>query len=139
VPWRVTVRSGPKVERQRLDSLPDALEMIEARCRAAAARPPVRTVRVTSRTFEPAQQVAARAELAGPGRWFPSVRAGIDVRERRQLLQVQRDRRRIGAEAPPAGQHHRQRRGEVFDLALEHAVQGTHGTHLSLIGRMQAS
>jgi hypothetical protein len=76
----VTVRSGPKVERLRFDTLDVAVEALESRCREAAAKPPLRTVRVPTRSFEPAQQVAARGEISGPGRLFPAVRAGIDVR-----------------------------------------------------------
>ena len=64
----------------KFDALPEALEALERRCREAAAKPPRRMVRVPMRTFTPAEQVAARAEVAGPGRLFPAVRAGIDVR-----------------------------------------------------------
>jgi hypothetical protein len=80
VAWRVTIRSGAKVERKRFEALPDALELLELRCREVEAKPPLRSVKVPTRSFEPAQQVAARAEVAGPGRLFPAVRAGIDVR-----------------------------------------------------------
>ena len=64
----------------RFDALPEALDTLERRCREAAAKPPRRMVRVPTRTFTPAEQVAARAEVSGPGRLFPAVRAGIDVR-----------------------------------------------------------
>ena len=78
--WRVTIRTGPKVDRLRFEALPDALEALERRCREVAAKPPRRMVKVPMRSFTPAEQVAARAEVAGPGRLFPAVRAGIDVR-----------------------------------------------------------
>ena len=78
--WRLTIRSGPKVDRLRFEDLSEALAVLERRCREAQAKPPRHLVRVPMRSFTPAQQVAARAEVAGPGRFFPSVRGGVDVR-----------------------------------------------------------
>jgi hypothetical protein len=72
----VTMRRGPRVERLRAGSLAEALALLEARVRAAAAGPPRPAVDLRVRRFEPVQQVAARAELRGPHR----LRAGIDVR-----------------------------------------------------------
>jgi hypothetical protein len=80
VAWRVTIRSGSKVDRLRFESLGEALDVVERRCREVEAKPPRRMVRVPMRSFTPAEQVAARAEVAGPGRLFPSVRGGVDVR-----------------------------------------------------------
>lgn len=77
MPWRVVVRTGPKVERSAHDDLTAALDAIEAACRSAPQRD---TVDLRYRTFEPVQQVAARAEVSGPGRLLPAVRGGIDVR-----------------------------------------------------------
>ena len=80
MPWRVTVRVGPRVERATHDSLQDALRALEDRAQAlsdAGERP---ALDVRYRTYAPAQQVAARLELAGPQRLMPSVRAGLDVR-----------------------------------------------------------
>ena len=73
--WRVVVRSGPRVEKQRADTLGEALELLETEARVAAntARRP--EVDVRFRRFTPAQQVAVRAELRGPG-----PRVGFDVR-----------------------------------------------------------
>jgi hypothetical protein len=75
VSWRVVVRSGPRVEKQRADTLGEALELLETEVRVAAntARRPEVDVRL--RRFTPAEQVAVRAELRGPG-----PRAGFDVR-----------------------------------------------------------
>ena len=79
--WYVTVRSGPRVERLRAPTLPEALELLETRTRAAAsAEGRRRPVDLRYRRFEPGDQVAVRAEVRGPGRWRPAVRAGIDVR-----------------------------------------------------------
>lgn len=80
VPWKLTVRTGPKVERRRLADLDAALGAIESSAREVADAVPNEAVDVKYKTFEPVQQVAARLELAGPERLLPSVRAGIDVR-----------------------------------------------------------
>jgi hypothetical protein len=75
--YRVTVRRGGAVERERLTSLEDALDFVAGRGRElerTARTKPVDT-KVLGR-YEPAQQVAARLELSGPG----GVRAGVDVR-----------------------------------------------------------
>ena len=74
--WRVTVRTGPKVERVRAATLEEALDALEFHARAAATAERRGPVDVRFRRYEPADQVAARAELRGPGR----VRAGVDVR-----------------------------------------------------------
>ena len=75
--YRITVRNGPKVSRERVADLDAAMAEIERRGReleqGAAARPVGGTL---VRRFEPVQQVVGRIELAGPGR----LRAGVDVR-----------------------------------------------------------
>jgi hypothetical protein len=75
VSWQVVLRSGPAVHKYKAASLEDALELLETETRVAAntERRPEIDVRV--RQFSPADQVAARAELRGPG-----ARAGFDVR-----------------------------------------------------------
>jgi hypothetical protein len=73
--FRVLLRHGPKVEKLRAGTLEEALELLERRAREIAAGPGRETVDLRVRRFEPVQQVAARAELRGPG-----VRAGVDVR-----------------------------------------------------------
>ena len=74
--WRVTVRTGPKVEHVRAATLEEALDALEFHTRAAATAERRGAVDVRFRRYEPADQVAVRTELRGPGR----VRAGFDVR-----------------------------------------------------------
>ena len=78
--WKLTERSGPKVRRSRFDDMDRALEALEARGRKLADGAPDEVVDVKYKRFEPQQQVVARLELAGPERFVPSVRAGVDVR-----------------------------------------------------------
>ena len=75
--YTVTVRKGPKVERERYDDLREALREIERQGRELEQSPKVPSVggRLLRR-IEPSHQVAARVELAGPGR----LRAGVDIR-----------------------------------------------------------
>ena len=65
------------MERERFESLEQALAELESRGRALQRETRAKPVdtKILGR-FEPAQQVAARLELSGPGR----VRAGVDVR-----------------------------------------------------------
>lgn len=78
--WKLTVRSGPRVERAAFSELPDALGRLEERARELAETAPRRALDTKVKRFEPAEQVVARLELAGPERLVPSVRAGLDVR-----------------------------------------------------------
>jgi hypothetical protein len=74
--YSVTVRRRGATERERFASLDEALVALEARL-DGLARPERRAAeRSLAREFEPAQQVAVRGELRGPG----GLRAGIDVR-----------------------------------------------------------
>jgi hypothetical protein len=73
--WRITVRTGPKVERLTASTLPEALDALEAEARAAATTTRRGTIDTRIRRFEPEDQVATRAELRGPG-----TKAGFDVR-----------------------------------------------------------
>jgi hypothetical protein len=76
----VTVRVGPKVERVTAATLDQALDEVESRTRVAATAEGRRgAIDLRYRRFEPEDQVIVRAELRGPGRWRPAVRAGLDV------------------------------------------------------------
>ena len=74
--YRLKVRAGPRVERQRFDHLDAVLAELEARGRALADGASAREVDLKVCQFEPVAQVVARLEVSGPGR----LRAGIDVR-----------------------------------------------------------
>ena len=78
--WRLTERAGPRVKRFSFDDLGRALDALEAAGRELSRSAPGETVDAKFRRFEPGQRVVARLELAGPERFAPSVRAGLDVR-----------------------------------------------------------
>jgi hypothetical protein len=80
VAYRVTVRSGARVARERFEDLSGALEHVEAAARETASGPGLAAVDLRARRYEPGDRIATRAELAGPQRWRPDVRAGLDVR-----------------------------------------------------------
>jgi hypothetical protein len=80
VPWKLTVRAGPRVEHSRYDELDLALDALERRAGEIVGSAPHGAVDAKFKRFEPIQQVAARIELSGPERLLPSVRAGVDVR-----------------------------------------------------------
>jgi hypothetical protein len=111
VSWRVTVRNGPRVERQSATTLTEALDLLETETRAAATTTRRGTIDVRVRKFEPGDQVAVRAELRGP-----AVRAGFDVRgDGTVQAWTGRVRRRL---VEPEG-------GETPYEALRRAVQST--------------
>jgi hypothetical protein len=71
------VRVGPRVSRERFDAPGPALDALRTRLEEVR---PLRTARALTREYAPAEQVAARGEIRGPGRLLASVRAGADVR-----------------------------------------------------------
>jgi hypothetical protein len=77
--YRVVARSQGKVERSEHTSLAGALEALITAARIAGAGPRARIVDLRARRWAPEDQVSARVELAGPERWRPATRAGIDV------------------------------------------------------------
>jgi len=74
--WKLTVRIGPAVERERFDSLSEALDALEVRIAELQPSTRLEDVQFFRRSFDSSHQVAVRGELAGPGR----LRAGIDLR-----------------------------------------------------------
>lgn len=78
--YTVTIRVASRVERRRVPTLDDAIDVLEMELRAlgpAARRKPAKAF---MREIAPVAQVAARGEVSGPGRLRPKVRAGADVR-----------------------------------------------------------
>jgi len=77
--WTLRIRQGSKVTKRRFDSLEAALDGLQEAIDAAG---PQRrdTARALMREITPVQQVALRAEIAGPQRLFAKVNGGIDVR-----------------------------------------------------------
>jgi hypothetical protein len=80
VRWKLTIRVGPKVKRSTFGASAEALDELEARARELARTAPDEVVDAKFKRFEPVDQVVARLELAGPERFVPHVRAGVDVR-----------------------------------------------------------
>ena len=73
----VTIRSGPRVKRERFGELPAALEALEHRGREREQKADAHGIdQKVGRRFDPVQQVVARLELVGRGR----LRGGVDVR-----------------------------------------------------------
>ena len=98
----MTVRSGPRVERHRADTLQAALALAEERARELASSTRAKPGELRMKTFTPAQQVAHRIEVSGPGRIVAAVRAGIDVRGDGSLeAYTGRSQRRLVEQEPP--------------------------------------
>jgi hypothetical protein len=79
VPWKLTVRSGPRVRKTVYQQLEAALTALEADARQLAQSAPRRPLDARVKRFEPAERVFARLELSGPERLVASVRAGLDI------------------------------------------------------------
>ena len=80
MPWKLTVRSGPRVRKSAYEDLDTALTALEADARELASSAPRRPLNARVKRFDPAEQVFARLELSGPQRLVAGVRAGIDIR-----------------------------------------------------------
>lgn len=78
--YRLLVREGPRVRRRRFATLAAALDALDARVAELSQGSQREAIDLRVRRFEPIAQVVARAELSGPQRLLPRVRAGIDVR-----------------------------------------------------------
>jgi hypothetical protein len=71
--FKVVMRLGPQVEKQRFDTLDAALAALAERIPDVDRRTPRNAF---GRDYEPSRQVAGRLEVRGPG----GARGGIDVR-----------------------------------------------------------
>jgi hypothetical protein len=74
--WTLTVRVGPKVEHSQHATLAAAADALAARLAELDKSASRDEVRFFTRRIEPAQQVVARLELAGPD----GEHGGIDLR-----------------------------------------------------------
>ncbi|HET8566895.1 MAG TPA: hypothetical protein VFL77_10530 [Solirubrobacterales bacterium] len=77
-PWKLTVRCGSDVEHEQFEGLDEAVEAMRERALAIRSEGPARPVR-SLRDYEPGDQVQARLQLSGRGR-FRKPSAGVDVR-----------------------------------------------------------
>jgi hypothetical protein len=77
--WTLRLRQGSQVTKRRFDSLEAALDGLQEAVDAASPQR-LGTARAFMREIEPVKQVALRAELAGPQRFFAKVNGGLDVR-----------------------------------------------------------
>jgi hypothetical protein len=78
--WTLTVRNGPRVERMRFDTLGETLHALEHRLEELAPGARRRALQVAGRRYDPARQVAVRAEVTGPGGAWSRPRGGVDLR-----------------------------------------------------------
>jgi hypothetical protein len=74
--YKVTIRNGPKVTRERFDNLDAAITELEGVLRPIAAKTNLPPATAFVRDIPPDQQIVARGEIAGPKR----LRIGVDVR-----------------------------------------------------------
>jgi len=101
--YRLTVRDGPSVTRAHYPMLSEALDALELRARALEVTARRAPVDFKVRRFEPVAQVAARVEVSGPGRLWPTLHGGVDIRgDGSAEAYVGRARRRLVAEEPGA-------------------------------------
>jgi hypothetical protein len=75
--YRLTVRHGPKVERETFETLDDAVEFLERRAEEVRREGPLEETGAL-RDFEAGQRVHARIELSTGG-VFRGREAGLDV------------------------------------------------------------
>jgi hypothetical protein len=78
--WTLTLRNGPRVKRTHFDTLGETLDALEGQMDELAPAARRRAIQVAGRRYDPARQVAVRAELAGPGRLLGGARGGVDLR-----------------------------------------------------------
>jgi hypothetical protein len=101
--FRLTVRHGSRVERERFDDLGAAIAAMERACERVREEGPLSDVQLL-RSFEPGERVAARVELSTGGMLLGRD-AGIDVMGDGALVAYAGGIRRETLE-PEAGETH---------------------------------
>ena len=76
--WKLTIRHGSDVARERFDDLDAAVAELRRRAEAVSAEGGLKKIS-TLRDFSPADRVHARLEISGRGFLRPPT-AGVDVR-----------------------------------------------------------
>jgi hypothetical protein len=74
----LTVRSGPRVDRESFDDLDEAIAALEERAKEIRAQGRLPEQNLV-RQFEPGDQVAGRVELSTSGLLRRGIDAGVDV------------------------------------------------------------
>jgi hypothetical protein len=78
--WTLTVRNGPRVKRLRFPALGETLAALEESIDALAPEARRQAIQAAGRRYDPARQVAVRAEVKGPGGLLRGARGGVDMR-----------------------------------------------------------
>ena len=76
--FKLTVRQGPKVAREKFEDLDDAIAVLERRVKDIRSEGPLAPAKAF-RDYEPGAQVAGRVEISTAGFMRSGVSAGIDV------------------------------------------------------------
>ena len=111
--WTLTVRHGPRVEREGYEDLDEAVAELRRQAEQIRAEGPLEA-RHMLRDFEPGDQVAARLEIAGKG-LFRAPTAGVDVKGDGRIVPFSGGIRREEVRA--------RRGGDAFD-AVRQALAG---------------
>ena len=111
--WKLTIRHGSEVARERFEDLDDALRELQARAEAVRAEGNLRPVSML-REFAPEEQIHARLEISGAGLIRPPT-AGVDVHGDGSLVPFEGSVRRRALEL---------RRGESAFDAIHAALEG---------------
>ena len=75
--YRLTIRHGPRVARERFDDLDAAVAALSERAEEIRDEGPLEAVKAF-RDYEPERRVAARLEISSGG-WLRGSEAGLDV------------------------------------------------------------
>ena len=76
--YKLTVRTGPRVDRESFEDLDEAIAALELRAKEIRSQGPL-PQRSFVRDFDPGDQVAGRVELSTSGLLRRGLDAGVDV------------------------------------------------------------